>query len=400
VVSIIHASYVPFMIMLIGGFIGARALLQRDRVELRRGAVLVGALTVPFALFMVWLYPIASHGGASLALETFATIMNVDGSLLSMKTEWVSRGGAAQIAALLLVPLAGAATRTRAGVFIASTTAIVILILIVPWFFTPFSAVMSVSQGRRLLFYLPWAFALAGGAMALARFGYIAVAGSLVAGVVLQILWPGDFAYTLLDPGPQGVAWFAGISAIVVLLVGLRRTLPVRYQERWAVPIVAVLLVPAAVVGLFEMRTVPLSDPIRTELLDLGLGIGPSLAKAVTRHVGRDDVLLAEPPVAFRLTAVSPVYIVAAQDAHGGDTAQNRHQERRLAVLGFYFRYTNDATRAAVLRDYDVDWVLTRQHRSYPRAFLSQFDVVYETKKFVLYRISDAASEGTPSSQG
>src|SRR6185295_1447607 len=120
---------------------------------------------------------------------------------VSMRADWLTRGGPIAIAALVCIPLAAAATRTRAAAFVAGTSAVVILILIVPYFFTPFAHVMSISQGRRFLFYLP-------------------VAGALLLGAWLHHVWPGDFKYMLRDPGPGWLAWVAAAGALVVIGLG------------------------------------------------------------------------------------------------------------------------------------------------------------------------------------
>ena len=172
-----------------------------------------------------------------------------------MKAEWATRGGAVALAALVCVPLASAAGRSRAAAFIAATSATVISILIVPWFFTPFADVMSISQGRRFLFYLPWAFALMGGALVLSRLRYFGVALALAAGLVLNQVWPGDFNYHLRAPGPGWLAWFAAGGALLALAIGAAAKLDFRYREWWAVLIVAGLVLPVAVTGIREMKT-------------------------------------------------------------------------------------------------------------------------------------------------
>ena len=382
VVTAIHPSYAPFMIMLIGAFLVARTLVARDRGDFRRLAVMLGAVALPFFAFLLWLYPVANSSASTVADGGghFDTLVDRSGDLVSMKPEWVARGGAAAVAALLLVPLASAATRTRAATFIAGTSAAVILTLIVPWLFTPFADVVSVSQGRRFLFYLPWAFALTGGALVLARFGPFAVAVAFVLGGLLHFAWPGDFKYQLADPGPGWVAWTAGAGALVVLALGATGKLNLRYRERWALPIVIAFVLPVAVAGLYGMRTGrPDPDAFSSRFLAV-----------VREYVGRDDVLLAPPRVAYRLAARAPVYIVAAPDGHGGDTVANSHAERRRAVDRFFSSTTGPDEARAIVERWDVQWVLVRKDRPYPRGFLEQFRPVYEGKTFALYPVTNA----------
>lgn len=378
VVTAIHPSYVPFMIMLLGGFLGVRLFVDRHPRDAARLAVMVGATAVPFLLFLLWLFPVASTGGSGLALEAFSTLLVVNGDLLRMKPEWVTRGGAAHIAALLLVPLVGLASRTRAAAFISTSTAIVIFALIVPWLFTPLADVMSISQSRRMLFYLPWAFALAGGALVLARFRHFAVAGAVLAALVLQWRWPGDFAYSLVGPGPGWVAWFAAIGAVAAIAIGAFRKGPIRYGAPWAVPIMIAFTLPIAVAGLGQLKL----DKARAD------GFSDGFVAAVNKHVSRDDVLLAEPDRAYRLSARAPIYIVAAAPGHGGDTAANQHDERRSAATTFFEPTTGTQQREAILDRWDVDWVLVRKGQPYPQEFLDTFEVVHQNRRFRLYKVS------------
>jgi hypothetical protein len=381
-VGAIHPSYAPFMIILIGAFAVARIVVARDRHEFRRLTAIFGAVAVPFLLFLVWFYPAAPGSASTIAYSSarFATLVNKSGDLVSMKPEWLTRGGPAAIAALLLVPVACAATRTRAAAFIASASAVVIFTLLVPWLFTPFADVMSISQGRRFLFYLPWAFALTGGALVLARFRYAAVAGAFVLGVVLYLTWPGDFKYQLKQPGPAWLAWLAGAGALVVLAVGATRKLNLHYSGRWALPIVIALVLPSAGAGFRGMETNKAEPQTITD----------RLVTAVREYVGREDVVLSIPRTAYQLTARGPFYVAAVTRAHGGDTVLNRSYERRSDARAFFFSAPSPAEARAIIDRWDVQWVLVRKDRPYPRAFLERFTPVYEDERFALYPVDPA----------
>ena len=96
VVSAAHPSYAPFMILLLGAFLVARFIMARDRTDdLRRLAVMLGAVTVPFLLFLVWLFPAADSSASTVskAGEHFVSLVNMNGSLVSMKADWLTRGG-------------------------------------------------------------------------------------------------------------------------------------------------------------------------------------------------------------------------------------------------------------------------------------------------------------------
>ena len=381
-VSAIHPSYSPFMILLIGAFLVARFVMARDRRDdVRRLGLMLGAVTVPFLLFLVWLFPAADSSASTVsrAGEHFVTIVNMNGGQVSMRADWLTRGGPIAIAALVCIPLAAAATRTRAAAFVAGTSAVVILILIVPYFFTPFAHVMSISQGRRFLFYLPFAFALTGGALILARFRWFAVAGALLLGAWLHHVWPGDFKYMLRDPGPGWLAWVAAAGALVVIGLGATKKLNLRYGNGWALAIVIAFVLPAAVVGIHGMKQYR-PEPNR---------INDNLIAAVDQYVGRDEVILGLPKTAYRLDAQAPVYIVAAAGGHGGDTVVNHHSERRLDAKTF-FDSKDPVELQAILDRWDPQWVLVRKDLPYPREFMQQYTPLYEDKLFALYPVDPA----------
>jgi hypothetical protein len=381
-VSAIHPSYAPFMILLIGAFLVARFIMARDRRDdLRRLGVMLGAVTVPFLLFLIWLFPAADSSASTIsrAGEHFDTIVNMDGDLVSMKADWLTRGGPIIIAALACIPLAAAATRTRAAAFVAGASAAVILILIVPYFFTPFADVMSISQGRRFLFYLPFAFALTGGALILARFRWFAVAAALLLGAWLHHVWPGDFKYMLREPGPGWLAWVAAAGALIAIGLGATKKVNLRYGNGWALAIVIAFVLPAAVVGIEGMKTYR-PEPAR---------IDDHLIAAVDKYVAQDDVILGLPKTVYRLDAQAPVYIVAAAGGHGGDTVVNHHAERRLDAKTF-FDSKDPAQLRAILDRWDPQWVLVRKDLAYPREFMQQYTPVYEDKVFALYPVDPA----------
>jgi hypothetical protein len=395
-VSAIHGSYAPFMILLVGLFFITRLVIVRDRSELRRMGLAFGFLTVPFLLFLIWLFPAADSSASTVsrAGEHFFTIVNRNGSLVSMKADWLTRGGPLAVAALLCVPLASSAMRTRAAAFVASTSAAVILILLVPQIFTPFAHVLSVSQGRRFIFYLPWAFALVGGALILARFRWYAVAAAFLVGLWLHRVWPGDFHYTLHDPGPGWVAWVAAAGAIVAIVLGALGKLDFRYRNTWALPIVAAFTIPVAVPGIYHMK-IDRPEPDR---------INDHLIAAVNKYVTSDDVVLGPPKSAYRLSAQAPVYIVAAAGGHGGDTVKNQHPLRRLEAKEFFDPGTSFTRDQAIIDHWGADWVIVRKDIAYPRAFLSRFTPVYDDKNWALYPVDATtiarvkALQGEPSS--
>lgn len=391
VVSAIHPSYVPFMILLTGAFLLARAITARHRGDLRRLAAMLAAVTGPFLLFLLWLFPVADSASATVAGGRlhFSTLLNTNGDLVSLKPEFVTRGGAATVAGLLLVPVLGLAARTRAAAFVVAGTVTIVLILIVPWLFEPLAGVMSVSQARRLVFYLPLAFALAGGALLLARFRLFAVAGALGVGMLFEFLWPGDFEYQLTDPGPGWVAWFAALGGLIAVGVAVAKGVRVDLGGAWALPIVAAFVLPVALAGLHEVRTAPAQPD--------GYQFDERLLSTVEKQIGREDVVLADLRTAFRLTAGAPVYVVAVNKGHGGDTVPNRHDERRADVERFFGEPLAAEDAWSIVRKWDADWILARTKAAHPRALLEQLDPVYRGRTYTLYRVGPASRTSSES---
>ena len=98
--------------------------------------------------------------------------------------------------------------------------------MLVPSLFVHFSDAVSLSQSRRAAGFLPFAFAFAGGLALLAR-RPVLVPAALVAGIVLELLWPGDFGYGLRHGGPALATWIA-------LVGGARRAGARRWSSRAA----------------------------------------------------------------------------------------------------------------------------------------------------------------------
>src|SRR5262249_1469156 len=199
------------------------------RSEARRTALAFAALAVPAGLFVVWLLPVvratASHDPGRRevrrALAQYAGPLHVRSETsYALAAEGLGRGGASAVAAVLLVPLAALASRRRWAAYVVGGSLAVLVVCLTPWLFTPFSDAVSLSQSRRLAGFLPFAFAFAGGLCVLAGLlRALVVPLALVAGVVLQALWPGDFGYRLSHGGPALVTWIAlggGAAALVV----------------------------------------------------------------------------------------------------------------------------------------------------------------------------------------
>src|SRR6185436_15768350 len=180
------------------------------------GALALAALVVPAALFFAWLLPVIGdtesvspdQAERDRGFAQYAGQLDGTPDSFSVVPELFGRTGAVAVAGLLLLPLAGLAARRRWAAYVVGGSLAVFAICLVPWLFTPFADVVSLSQARRLAGYLPLAFALAGGIGVLARVaGRAVVPLALAAGILLQLAYPGDFGYALQDGGPAWATW-------------------------------------------------------------------------------------------------------------------------------------------------------------------------------------------------
>ena len=210
VLAVVHPTYAIFLWIPFAGFLVVRALWERR--DARAGALAMGALFVPAALFMLWLRPIVNDTrSVSPDADELQRAFDQYGSQLvihsetsyNLAAEVFTRSGAVAIAALLMVPLAGFAARRRWAAYVVGGSIAVFSVMLVPYLFTSLADLVSISQARRAAGFLPFAFAFAGGMGVLARLvGPILLPLMLGAGMFLQIVYPGDFEYVLREPAP------------------------------------------------------------------------------------------------------------------------------------------------------------------------------------------------------
>ena len=208
--AVVHPTYAIFLWIPFAGFLAVRALWTRH--DLRPGLAALSALVVPAALFMLWLVPLAAdtvsvspdEDEVLRAFEQYPGQLDVRSpSSYSLAPEVFTRSGPVAVAALLLIPLAAFAARRRWAAFVVGGSLAVLATMLIPLVFTALADLVSISQARRAAGFLPFAFAFAGGLGVLSRLLWPWLPPiALVAGAVLQWLYPGDFDYAFDDPGP------------------------------------------------------------------------------------------------------------------------------------------------------------------------------------------------------
>ena len=371
----VHPTYALFLWFPFAGFVAVRWLWERW--DARAGGLALAALVVPAAAFVAWLLPVVGDtasvdpdaGERTRGFEQYAGQLHGTADRFSVVPELFDRTGAVAVAALLLLPLAGLASRRRWAAYVVGGALAVFVVCLVPWLFTPFSDAVSLSQSRRLAGFLPLAFALAGGIGVLARLVGRAVAPlAFAAGIVFQLAYAGDFGYTLEDGGPTWVTWAAVVGAVAALALGFRHRPPL---ERTAALASVLVLLPTYVHGLTHWspsearRASPLSD---------------GLVAAVLADVPVAAVVYSSPEASYRLGAIAPIRVCVNPPGHVADTVANRAGERVREFRRFIV--TGDLS---IPRGCGATWLLADRHR-FPH-LAPALPVAYHDARWALYRL-------------
>ena len=379
--AVVHPTYAIFLWIPFVGFLLVRALWTRQ--DLRPGSVVLAALAVPAAFFMLWLLPIVAdtesvspdRDEVERAFEQYPGQLDIRSETsYSLAPEVFTRSGPVAIAALLLIPLAAFAARRRWAAFVVGGSLAVLAFMLVPLLFTLLSDLVSISQARRAAGFLPFAFAFAGGLAVLSRVLWPWLPPiALVAGAVLQYLYPGDFDYAFDDPGPAWVVWFAVVGCAAALVVGfVRRSRPP--VEDTAGLAAALFLLPVVAVGLAKW------SPIATPPLAL---LSPGLVEAVRDNVPERAIVYSDQETSYRIAAAAPVYIAVAPPGHVADTMVNRPRERARDAREFL--RTGDL---AIPARYGAEYLVVDRARGRRDYDLQE---LYRDVRFVLYRLAAGA---------
>jgi hypothetical protein len=383
--AVVHVTYALFLVVPLAGFLAARAALsRRGRADWRRIGGSVAALVVPTGLFVAWLWPALaetasvspSAGEQARALQVYGASLDVYGDWYRLAPEAIARGGAATVAALLAIPAAVLAGRRRWAAYVLGGSIAILVVVLVPPFFTALSELSSLSQARRLVLFLPLPFALAGAAALAGRLRLAGCAGALGLGIGLQLAYPGGEGGRLGEAGPAWVTWLSLGGAVVALACGwfLRRTAP--SPSWWAVAAIVVFALPVAIAGL---RDVSRDPPDRRALT-------PGLVEALRTEVPLRSTVFADLETSYRIGAHTPLYVAANPPAHVADSGENEPYERRRDVVRFF--YDDDVSyldKARILAHRGASWLVVDKTRKTP-AYLQFLPApIYEDERYALY---------------
>jgi hypothetical protein len=378
--AFVHPTYALFVAMPLLGFGLVRALRGAD---LRRSAGALVAFGAPVLLVFAWLAPIVSEtlshnpGPAERArgLTAYATDLVVHSQTsYHLAPSVVARTGAIAVGALLAVPLAALAARRRWSAFVLGGTVLVLAVELWSPAFTHFSDLVSLSQSRRAAGFVPFAFALAGGAAVLARtLGVLVLPVALAAGIAFQLAFPGDFGMRVEHTGPAFATWvalFGGLLAIVAGAALARRGRGrLERADRLAGLAALLFVIPVAVHGFAHWDRPPGRD---------ANALTPGLVEYLRARVPERSVVFADLETSYRISAYAPVYVAVAPPTHVANTRANRPKARRAAWLRFL--HTGDL---AIPRGYGAGWLVLRgRERVGPGARL-----VYRDGRFRVYRL-------------
>jgi hypothetical protein len=343
------------------------------------------AVPLPSVVFVAGLLPVvrdtASHtpsravlAGDRHGVAKYAGQVELTGDgRIRLEPEVLARGGSVAVAALALVPLAFFASRRRSGQLVLGGTLAVLALVLLPEPFTRLADAVSLSQARRAAGFLPFAFAFAGGLVVLAAvLRALVVPLALLAGIVLQLAYPGDFGYRLEEGGPAAVVWIAAFGGLVAFAAALVRRVDLGSRAGGLAALgAAAFVLPVAVHAAWNW------GPLETRP---GKVLTPGLVEALRREVPERAVVFSDLETSYRVAAFAPVYVAAAPPAHVADTSENRPDERAADVQRFL------RTGSLVIpRRYGAEWLVVDRRQNRVPAGLGL--PVYRDARYSLYRL-------------
>ena len=381
--AFVHPTYAFFVAIPLAGYAIVRLLVSGDDVRASAGAL--ASFCVPVLAVFLWLKPIVdetlSHNPTPAAKAASILQYRTDLSVHSVSSYHllpgvVGRTGAVAVAALLLTPLAALAARRRWSSLVLGGMVLLLALELAPFLFPRFSNLVSLSQSRRAAGFVPFAFALAGGAAVLTRALRLAVLPvALAAGIVLQQVYGGDFGKHYAHGGPALATWIAlwgGLAGIVAAIVLFRRGMG--SYERPGVVVglaVALFVLPVAIHGFAHWDVSNSPD---------ASALTPGLVRFLRADVPKRAVVYADLETSYRISAYAPVYVANGPPAHVANTRANDPKARRRALLRFLA-----SGDPAIPRRYGAGWLVLRGHERLAPG--SGARLVYRDLRFRVYTL-------------
>jgi hypothetical protein len=385
--ALVHPTYALFVGIPLVGFCVVRALFVRR--ELRPSLAGITALVAPTAIALAWLRPVVEattiHNPSGE--EVRRAFAQYPGQLAGgfhryhVASSLYTRAGAVAVVGLLCIPLTAFAVRRRWSAWVLGGSLAIFALTLVPFVFPRFADAVSISQARRLLGFMPYPYAVFGGAAVLAgALSVFVIPLAVAAGIVLEHFYPGDFGYRFHGTTPSWPTWVAVAGGVAVVAVGLARRgrrngsdvdVGVHLHHlRLAAVATALFCVPVAVHGFSHWTRVGSGSGALTR----------GLIGAVRADTKPKDVLFADPETGYLLAAYAPVYLADAPYGHVAVTKKNRPKQRLRDAYRFY-AHGGDL---AIPRAYGAKWIIVDHKRHRLTLNLPQ---AYADQRYVLYRL-------------
>jgi hypothetical protein len=377
--ALVHPTYAVFLAVPLAGYLVARAMMARG--ELVPAVVAYGAFAAPMVAVSAALLPIVqktvSHQpGEEAVRAAFAKYPDqldvFSEASYRLAPEVFGRGGAIAIAALIMVPLAALVPLRRWSAFVLGGSLAVLAVTLTSALFPTFADLVSISQARRAAGFLPFAFAFAGGLIVLTSLlRWLVLPVALIAGIVLQLAFPGDFGYQLEDGGPAYVTWAAVLGGGIAFgIAALVRWPGIQERAERLAALAAVLFVFPVGVHAATHWTTPPRDTSKT--------LPPALLQELRARTNDRDVVFSDADTSYQIAAYLPVYVANAPPPHVADTTENRPYERYKDAQEFL--KTGDL---AIPQRYGADWIVINRDRN--KTPMQQAPV-WTDGKYSLYR--------------
>jgi hypothetical protein len=208
----------------------------------------------------------------------------------------------------------------------------------------------------------------------------LAIAVALAAGILLELVFPGDFSALFRRGAPAWPALIAFIGATIAVLVARITPRPrLKLNRITTVGATIAFMIPIVVHGLSRWTPVVARDPYP---------LTTGLIQTLDRRVPHGSVVFSDINTSYRIAAYAPVYIVAAPPAHVADTKANAPRRRMRDVLAFY-----RTGKLAIPRRYHAQWIVIDRSRFHLRPRLP---IAYADRKFTVFKLGGAPNALRP----
>jgi hypothetical protein len=377
--ALIHPTYAVFLCVPLAGFLVARVLMAGKDVKALSASLVT--LLLPSAAVAFFILPIVKKT-ASYETSTYdlhrglakyaGQIDYYSDRSFRLAPELFSRSGAVAVAGLVCIPLAALAARRRWSAYVLGGSLAIFALTLVPFIFPRFADAVSLSQARREGGFLPFAFALAGGAAVLTGvLSWAVLPVAVGAGIALQLAFPGDFGYNLTSGGPALATWIAALGGALALAV------VTTFHRRWSIERQGPLALAAVVLFCAPVAANGFANLDRAKARG-GPNLTVGVIRALQQDVPRGDIVFSDDATAYRIGAYASVYVNAGPPAHVADTTDNFPYKRRADAKRF-FRTGN----LSIPRHYGAHWIVVDRER-YPKLRLG-LPRLYHDAHYALY---------------